>query len=199
MMAPAMNTPEGDRLRIADLAKLSVLKRVIPEAALERMQQVVQLLEPVTVQMALERDEQSRHWLRGEASTRVAVDCHRCLEPVEGSVATSFELWLVDEQQLDGLRQADPATLADADVRLIADGMVDVTLLIEDELLLELDMQPCREADCPQMPVMQYGSTDDVDPQRGQSDAASPAQAETQRPFADLKQLLRESQKTGSD
>ncbi len=186
MIAPAMNTPPGTRLRIADLARRSKFKQSIPAASLTRLAAVAQVQESIDAEFAFRVDAQNRHWLSGTASGSIALECQRCLEPVSKTIRTEFDLWLVTEQQLPQLQKLDPEQLLSADVHVLNGGVVDLLALVEDELLLNLDPQPCKDGACPSMPVMTYGAELEVQT----SDDHSQQAADTHKPFAELKQRL---------
>ncbi|MGI9323670.1 MAG: YceD family protein [Pseudomonadales bacterium] len=186
-----MNTPPGTRLRIADLARRSVFKHSIPAGSLTRLAAVAEVRESIHAEFAFRIDAQNRHWLSGKASGTVAQECHRCLEPVTRSISSEFDLWLVTERELPHLQKLqnlDREQLLSADLHVLIDDVVDLHTLIEDELLLTLDSQPCQDAACPSMPVMTYGAESEVQT----SDEQSQHAAETHRPFAELKQRLQQ-------
>src|SRR5690606_2355085 len=84
------------------------------------------------------QNAEQRSCLRVEVHGVLALECQRCLEPIEHAVAVRIELELA----------VDPGFIeaADDDVdRVLATRSMDVAALVEDELILELPMIPMHE------------------------------------------------------
>ena len=115
-------------------------------------------------------------WLDLQAETRLAMQCQRCLEPMQQPLQFERSFRFV----------RDEATAEQLDEELEEDVLVwrkdfDLQALIEDELLMELPVAPRHEA-CPSAPAMQV-QTPDFD-----ADAA-----EKPNPFAALKALKKQN------
>jgi uncharacterized protein len=90
------------------------------------------------------RSGASQVWLHLEAMTQVPLECQRCLQPVEISLAVNRSFLFVEGEdaaaELDAESEDDVLALTRA---------LDVRALIEDELLLELPIVP-RHGHCPE-------------------------------------------------
>ena len=196
MMSRAMDTPSGDRLRLKDLLGRPPLTRSIPESKLLRLAQVAELGSSAQVELVVNTDASGRHWLEGTAVVSAQPECQRCLEPVVTTVKAQFRLWLLSERAEARLKATNLEVLQEHDVRLIADGMIDLVALVEDELLLELPEQPCLEASCPRMPALTFPADADQLADAVQESEGAPS---TQRPFSGLKALLTDAAKEPQD
>lgn len=109
----------------------------------------------VFVTCRLQLDEyQPFVWLEAHLETTVALQCQRCLEPVQVTVSTDVQVAILnDERQLEHLDE-------DADFIILGEDLgtqkatfktpatVDLTYILEDELLLSLPTSPKHE-ECP--------------------------------------------------
>lgn len=109
-------------------------------------------------------------WLKLRASTRLSLECQRCLAPVEQDLACERRFRFVAGEEAAAALDAD----SDDDV-LELTGRLDLRDLVEDELLLALPLVP-RHAVCPQ-PI-------EAPAPRGES-----AEPERPHPFAALRAL----------
>lgn len=94
-------------------------------------------------------------WLRLSASTTVALQCQRCLQPVAETLAV--ERWFRfadDEQEAERLDEE-----LEDDV-LVASRTFDLHELVEDELILALPLVPRHEV-CPEPLPMSAGEADE--------------------------------------
>lgn len=193
-----------------------MLKRSIVPGKMTRLAEVCAVTEPAVVEMTLTTDASRRHWLSGSITAVLATDCQRCLEPVTSTLSTTFKLWLLEEKAEPRLKASNLEALQNNDVRLIADGMVNIVQLVEDELLLALPEQPCQDEQCPQMPPLSFpatspagldaghrtevaeapgnsaGADSDSSHKAGQRESAAPA-TPTRRPFAGLREMMQET------
>ena len=111
------------------------------------------------------RDERGRPSLRLRVRATVQLRCQRCLGSLEHEVSTDEVLVLAASQ---AEIEADPITV-DAPDRVIAGKEMDVSALVEDELILALPYAP-RHDECEARP-------------EGHDKAAS-------SPFADLRSIM---------
>lgn len=192
MIARAMDTPSGDRLRLKDLIGRPEFERSIPVHKLQRLAQLATLERPAQVSVLVATDASGRHWLEGHAAIALASQCQRCLEPVAGTVTTQFRLWLLSDKAEARLKERNLEVLQEQDVRLIVDGMIDLVALVEDELLLELPEQPCQDPVCPRMPVLSFPADPGLLAEQGigQEGTQGDNEEQTRRPFAGLRELL---------
>lgn len=118
----------------------------IAVSKLERLQDYLQDNSgEAQVEIQFEHDEQGIALLRGQCQSQVRMTCQRCMNPVEVSLTTEFELGIVfsDEQAKHLPKQYEP---------IIAnpDGL-ELLPVIEDELILSLPMYAyhtqCEEND----------------------------------------------------
>ena len=85
-----------------------------------------------------------RHWLNLSASTTVALQCQRCLQPVAEPLSFERRFCFVDsEEEAERLDEE-----IDDDV-LVASRAFDLQALVEDELILALPIVPRHEV-CPE-------------------------------------------------
>jgi uncharacterized protein len=114
----------------------------------------------------------SQVWLHIEASTKVMLECQRCLSPVAATVDAKRSFLFVHGENTAAELDAD----SEDDVLAITRAL-DLRELIEDELLLALPLVPRHEA-CP-IPLQATES------------AAAPEEDDPPHPFAGLAALKR--------
>ncbi len=122
-----------------------------------------------TVDLRFGRDEQALHTIEGAVEAVVELICQRCMQPYRCTLKTRPRLGLLlSEHQAQSLP-------ADYDPLIVVDGL-DLTELVEDELILALPLIPRHPDGVCVLPLL--GS-------------APAAESDTRRPFADLGRLLR--------
>jgi uncharacterized protein len=133
----------------------------------------------------------ARVGIAGRATANLRLVCQRCLAPVPILVDDEFHVVLVpSESEMDQLPEQQDAAIADA-TRLELDW------LLEEQLLLAVPLVPLHAttAECAQ------GASNNADSsqtaKRGESQSPV-ALSETQRPFADLRDLLNQRAKDRS-
>jgi uncharacterized protein len=111
----------------------------------------------------------------GEVTAALRMSCQRCMQPVDVPVDDEFSVMLVgSENELDKLAPEQDAIVAEAE-------RLDLRWLTEEQLLLASPLVPAHdEAECP--------ATESTAAEK----SASPP-VETQRPFADLRAMLKKS------
>lgn len=117
------------------------------------------------VQLRVMQRDDGQVILLGQAEIDLALECQRCLQPIEQRFFADFELVLVKyERQL--------AAVSDEDDAIVVDDELELAPLIEQELILALPMI-AKHDDC-----------------QATYDNTPAAEAERQQPFANLKDLL---------
>ena len=159
-----------ERFRLSELAERKAqISRTVDAAALKRFSASCDCREAVRVRLEFRFDRRRFVRMDGELATGVAVECHRCLEPVQVGLKSAFSVVLVASE-------AEASRLgAEQDVLCVDGDEAGIAELIEDELILALPERPCLEADCPQarLPAVPAQEVDEVE-------------LETPRPFAAL-------------
>lgn len=108
---------------------------------------------PVELSMDVEKVGSEAYGVQGHATTRLELECGRCLEPFESPVDTAFELRYVPE--LADVTEPDrEVTDDDLTTAYYSEGALDVTEMLREQFQLALPMKPlCTEACkglCPQ-------------------------------------------------
>lgn len=93
------------------------------------------------------RMAQGHAWLDLQASGVVTVVCQRCLEPFDFELQVSNSLGLLDNAaQLEAMDALETEGRGPEQEFIVADGQLDVLVLIEDELILALPYAPHHES-----------------------------------------------------
>lgn len=148
------NLPSGaanERLPLAKLASgEAVLERIVSSRDLPRLQALCRSAEGIRARLSFAWDQAGPVRIDGALTTRLAMQCHRCMEAVPVHLRSAFSVLAVaDEAEASRLG-------AERDVLRIASQRPRLAELIEDELLLALPAQPCALSDCARMPSMAY-------------------------------------------
>jgi uncharacterized protein len=117
--------------------------------------------------------EEPQTWLHLAASTRVALQCQRCLQPVQVDVSVERSFRFVRNEA-----EAEAQDLDSEEEVLAMTRSLDLLTLVEDELILELPLVP-RHDECPQPLPKVAGAEDTAE--------------ESANPFAQLEVLKRRS------
>ena len=134
-----------DAPRLADAE--AVLEEALSVAGLPRFAALCDCPEGVRARLAWRRRADGRIQVDGRLRARLAISCHRCLEPVKTVLESDFTLVLAhsDAEATEiGSREA---------VVCVSDNGLDWAGLIEDELLLALPQQPCQDVHCARAPA----------------------------------------------
>lgn len=102
---------------------------------------------PVELSLDVQKLNGDAFGVSGRATTRLAVECSRCVEPFEVPVDLSFNLRYVPQAENtgEGEREIEEDDLATAYYR---EGLLDLVDLLREQFVLALPMKPlCRE-DC---------------------------------------------------
>src|SRR5690554_8110423 len=80
-------------------AREAIIDAVLPLSRLERLAQSLYDSEgQVAVHLVFGHDVQDRRTLSGDLSTRLTVECQRCLQPMQLMLDGSLELLIVDDE-----------------------------------------------------------------------------------------------------
>ena len=134
-----------ERFRLSELAaRKARISRTVDASALERFSALCDCPEPVRAQLQFRFDREGLLRMEGELAVRVAVECHRCLEPVRVGLESAFSV-VIAASGTEATRLG-----AEQDVLCVDGEEAGIAELIEDELILALPERPCTEAACPQ-------------------------------------------------
>jgi len=123
----------------------------IPFLAFRRLESLAGGRDVVEVALQFEQDDRGRSRVYGRASTAVAMDCQRCLEPVERRIVAEIDFRVVASE-------AEASEIANEFEAFVWVGEeLSVIDLIEDDLILALPNQVCEAYDaCPNRPDLRY-------------------------------------------
>ena len=144
----------------------------VPISSCERLaQELTTDCESVDVQLAFSLDENGHIRMQGQAVFAANVACHRCAEFVATTICADIDARIVRTEE----RARD--LVPEADVIVVTDNPVDVSELIEDDLIMSIPWRVCEN---------QKACENLVDDAQA---AGSPET--TQKPFANLRELLK--------
>lgn len=126
----------------------------------------------VDVSLAFSFDEEKRRVIVGQLSATLNVECQRCLESMELSVSSNFQVGVVDSEAMaDQL----PAELEPV---VVQDRELDVYGLIEDELIMSLPEFPLHDTEqCHASEILERINTSaDAEFERGRKERENPFQ-----------------------
>lgn len=150
----------------------------LPIASFDRLVREISTdTEFVDVELAFSHDEKNHIKMQGQASVTAEVACHRCSESVVTTIRADIDARIVRSEEI-------AQTLAqEADVIVVTDNPVSITDLVEDDLILSIPWRVCeRQEDCPNLSESKIEETEDGN-----------AADAMQKPFANLRQLLKDS------
>jgi uncharacterized protein len=119
----------------------------LPLTRFQRLSQLLHLVEgKVIVNLCFGMDEQSRRIVRGSLEALIPLTCQRCLDRIDVFVSPEIILGLVwnDEQASNLPRNLEPV--------LMSTEELDLSELVEDELLLSLPLVAIHEANTCEQP-----------------------------------------------
>ena len=164
-----------DPWRLSDLGK-----RFTGELELRRMPRLVNVLSnsggSAAFDLVFGRDGKRRPRIKGRVRAVLALQCQRCLEPLDYPAEASFDLAVieVDEEAVSLPDEVDPV--------IATEGRIGLRELLEDELLLAIPQIPRHEAAVCKVDVSAMQST----PIASESRQKETAEA---NPFAVLSEL----------
>ena len=133
---------------------------------------------------------EKRVGVAGRVTANLRLVCQRCLAPVETPVDDEFHVVLVSsENEMDQLPEQQDSMIANA-------AQLELGWLLEEQLLLAMPLVPlhAKLAECAQ--IASNVETNEVKQRDTPQSAAS---LDTQRPFADLRELLSQGAKNRSN
>ena len=171
-------TPSKVLPRLLEPRKLAthdaVFTGAIPGDQLTRLAAAVVSVSQLSAQLNFTVGDTGEKLMRGEVKGRVAVQCQRCLEPMDYPIQVEFCLAIVwDEAQAKSLPRA-------LDPWIVAEQEADLYLILEEELLLALPVVAYHEKPCIDLSMMSAGDDSGDTPQRANN------------PFDVLKKLKKE-------
>jgi uncharacterized protein len=122
------------------------VQRTFDVAAFEPADPDYRVAAPVHLSMDVEKSIKDVYRVTGQVTTRLELECGRCLEPYEIPVDAPFELRYVPlaESVAEGDREIAEDDLTTA---FYADGVIDVLQLLREQFQLALPMKPlCSDA-----------------------------------------------------
>ena len=188
MLADHIGIPQ-----IRDMASRS--EQIEGEIGLQDLPRLTSLLHPDTqtsgshlnVELGFQRGPYGFPEISGLASGSIDLSCQRCLGPLEWPLDLRFKLAIVESDE-DTEEFAEPF-----DTVVAGEHGVALAATVEDELLGSLPLAPMHEdlADCCTTDIVGYNQTDLSAGNGSSSDQKS--DTDTNRPFAELAQLLKSS------
>ena len=121
-------------------------ERTFPPSAFEPQDSDYRVAAPVEFVLDVTRLGGTAFTLSGRASTRLQMDCSRCLEPFEVPVDAHFDLRYVPHSENAGQGEIEVGD-DDLATAFYREGMVDLIDLLREQFMLALPMKPlCQEA-----------------------------------------------------
>ncbi len=143
MSAVAANAVE-ERFCLLELAERNAcFERTVSAAAFTRFAPLCSCRGAVWIKLRFHFNEAGHIEMDGKVATRLAVECHRCLDSVEVDLESAFFLVVVkSDEQARRLGPRFPVLLVQGDLATLQE-------LVEDELILALPERPCTDQACP--------------------------------------------------
>ena len=122
------------------------VERTFEAAAVEPPEEDYRVSAPVHLSMDVEKASADVFRVAGRVSTRLELECGRCLEPYEIAVDAPFELRYVPQSENSGEGDQEVGE-DDLTTAYYREGVVDVVDLLREQFQLALPMKPlCSEA-----------------------------------------------------
>ena len=128
----------GERARV---------QRTFEASAFESPDADYRVAGPVHLLMDIERAGSDVYRVSGRVTTRLELECGRCLDPYEIPVDAPFELRYVPHTENGGEGEREIAE-DDLTTAFYSDGVLDVGELVREQLQLELPMKPLCAGAC---------------------------------------------------
>ena len=135
---------------LLDLSKLhgqrEHVERTFQPSAFDPQDEVCRVASPVELSMDVERAEPGVFRVQGRATTRLMLECGRCLDEMEVPVDARFELRYVPQAQNRG---EDEREIVEDDLTtaFYREGTLDVIEMLREQFQLALPMKPlCAES-----------------------------------------------------
>ena len=135
---------------LLDLSKLhgqrEHFERTFQPSAFDPQDEVYRVASPVELSMDVEKAEPGVFRVQGRATTRLMLECGRCLDEMEVPVDARFELRYVPQQQNRGEDEREVAE-DDLTTAFYREGTLDVVDMLREQFQLALPMKPlCAES-----------------------------------------------------
>jgi len=122
------------------------VQRTFEAAAFDAPDKDYRVAAPVHLSMDVEKAGGDVYRVTGRVSTRLELECGRCLDPYEIAVDAPFELRYVPQAENSGEGEREIAE-DDLTTAFYREGVLDVNDLLREQFLLALPMKPlCSEA-----------------------------------------------------
>lgn len=160
MIAAAMATPNPRKYR--ELAKAgTIIERMIPASDLGRLAQATVAIGETRATFSFIESEQGIPEVKARVESEVSIACQWCLEPRPSELVCEYRAVLArDEAQASAWVEQRQGSNNDPESQppevLVAGIEFDAVQLVEDELLLALPQQVCRDEACPDRPEQEY-------------------------------------------
>jgi DUF177 domain-containing protein len=122
------------------------LERTFQPSAFDPQDELYRVAAPVELSMDVEKAEPGVFRVQGRATTRLMLQCGRCLEEMEVPVDARFELRYVPQEENRG---EDEREIAEDDLTtaFYREGTLDVVEMLREQFQLALPMKPlCAES-----------------------------------------------------
>ncbi len=158
MIAAAMATRKSSTPLYADLVRAGAsISREIQPNLCARLGDATLQVEQIKAQLEFAVDADQRPCVNGQVSAEVTMACHLCTQPVALEIVAPVEGALaMHEAQAQAWQEQDSAL----SIIEVSGQTLDVVELIEDELLLKLPLNVCRDEACENRPQLGYGPSD---------------------------------------
>lgn len=123
------------------------VERRLPPSAFDPQDPEYRVVAPVDVSMAVQKLSGDAFGVTGRATTRLQVECSRCVEPFEVPVDAAFDLRYVPQSENTGEGEREVAE-DDLTTAFHREGMLDVVDLLREQFVLALPMKPLCSDDC---------------------------------------------------
>ena len=168
------------------------LEGALPGNAISRLGELYRSRHDVAVRLHFERSKRGRILVTGTIGTELDASCQRCLEPVSINIAQEISVELVD---LDTIGAEQGGGFDEFDDAVEFRGKLNLHELIEDELVLACPIVPQHAiGECSKPPGEEDEATLSTNQTEESQNQESQA-AQTRKPFADLADLMAESEK----
>lgn len=123
------------------------VQRTLQPSVFDPQDESYRVVAPVALSMDVEKAGGDAFRVVGRATTRLELDCGRCLEPFELPLDASFDLRYVPDTHNagEGEREIEEDDLTTA---FYHEGTLDVTQLLREQFELALPMKPLCSDDC---------------------------------------------------
>ena len=181
-VAPMKERPNASSTYRALAQKQAVVERRLTGEHLRRLADICHRVDDVDARLSFDLDDHARVVVEAEVMARVALECQRCLGSVDRALPIKTRALIAfDESQASVWQDQVGVT---EEIIVVADKVLDVAEIIEDEVILALPLKVCVAVPCENAPAMIY------DGGLPEARAAEQPPGDLQRPFGDLRRVL---------